>query len=84
MKRSHHKVLKAGHRSVVELPRGRSSRKVIAELGNTMTESTFVDDFDLNDESFGAEISVEKLSLLTRDDIYSGLQQALPPGLRKA
>ena len=41
-----------------------------------------IDNIDLNDETVDVDISVEKLSLLTREDIYAGLQQALPPGLR--
>ncbi|WP_329780040.1 type VII secretion AAA-ATPase EccA [[Mycobacterium] nativiensis] len=61
-------------RNIIEAAQKTRDLRVISDLG--------VDDFDLNDESFGSEISVEKLSLLTRDDIYSGLQQALPPGLR--
>lgn len=61
-------------RNIVEAAEGVRDLRVMSDFG--------IDDIDLGSDDIGAEISVEKLTLLTRDDVSAGLQQALPPGLR--
>lgn len=61
-------------RNIVEAAEGVRDLRVMSDFG--------IDDIDLGSDDIGVEISVEKLTLLTRDDVYAGLQQALPPGLR--
>lgn len=61
-------------RNIVEAAERIRDLRVMSDFG--------INDIDLNDENVDVDISVEKLSLLTREDISTGLQQALPPGLR--
>ncbi|MGV7724224.1 type VII secretion AAA-ATPase EccA [Mycobacterium kansasii] len=61
-------------RNVVEAAEGVRDLRVMSDFG--------IDDIELGSDDIGADISVEKLTLLTCEDIYAGLQQALPPGLR--
>lgn len=61
-------------RNVVEAAERVRDLRVMNDFG--------IDDIDLHDETVDVDISIEKLSLLTREDISTGLQHALPPGLR--
>lgn len=61
-------------RNVVEAAEGVRDLRVMSDFG--------IDEIELGSDDVGADISVEKLTLLTREDVYAGLQQALPPGLR--
>lgn len=59
---------------MVEAAEGVRDLRVMSDFG--------IDEIELGSDDVGADISVEKLTLLTREDVYAGLQQALPPGLR--
>lgn len=61
-------------RNIVEAAQRVRDLRVMNDFG--------IDDIDLHDETVDVDISIEELSLLTREDIHTGLQQALPPGLR--
>ncbi|MGV7303008.1 AAA family ATPase [Mycobacterium kansasii] len=61
-------------RNIVEAAEGVRDLRVMSDFG--------IDDIELGSDDIGADISVERLTLLTREDLYAGLQQALPPGLR--
>lgn len=61
-------------RNIIEAAERVRDLRVMSEFG--------IDDIEIGGENVGTEISVEALTLLTREDIYTGLQQALPPGLR--
>ena len=61
-------------RNIVEAAEKVRDLRVISDFG--------IDNIDLNDETIDVDIPVEKLSLLTHEDIGAALQQALPPGLR--
>ncbi|WP_204805747.1 type VII secretion AAA-ATPase EccA [Mycobacterium riyadhense] len=61
-------------RNIVEAAERVRDLRVMSESG--------LDGSDLSDENINVDISVEKLVLLTREDVSTGLQQALPPGLR--
>lgn len=61
-------------RNIVEAAERARDLRVMSDFG--------IDDTTLDDENIATDISVENLVLLTREDVYTGLQQALPPGLR--
>lgn len=61
-------------RNIVEAAERARDLRVMSDFG--------IDESALDDENIATDISVENLVLLTRDDVYTGLQQALPPGLR--
>lgn len=73
-------------RTIDVLNNGRFVRNIVEAAERVrdlrvMSESD-LDGSDLSDENINVDISVEKLVLLTREDVSTGLQQALPPGLR--
>lgn len=73
-------------RTIDDLNNGRFVRNIVEaaeRVRDLRVMSDFgIDDIELGSDTIDTDISVEKLTLLTREDIYAGLQQALPPGLR--
>lgn len=61
-------------RNIVEAAERVRDLRVMSDFG--------IDDIELGSDTVGTDISVEKLTLLTRQDIDNGLREALPPGLR--
>lgn len=61
-------------RNVVEKAQGVRDERIIGDFG--------LHDIDLSDAAAGADVPIEAISLLTKDDVAEGLRDALPPGLR--
>ncbi|PBA68963.1 AAA family ATPase [Mycobacterium avium] len=74
-------------RTIDDLNNGRYVRNIIekaqAARDLRVMDGHGLDDFDLSDHTFGESIPANDLLLLTRDDIWNGLQDATPPRFRK-
>lgn len=74
-------------RTIDDLNNGRYVRNIIekaqAARDLRVMDGHGLDDFDLSDHTFGESIPANDLLLLTRDDVWNGLQDATPPRFRK-
>jgi type VII secretion ATPase EccA len=61
-------------RNIVEASQNFRDLRVVTDLD--------IGSIDLNDDTVEVDVSLDKLSLLTREDLHSGLQQVLPPAFR--
>lgn len=73
-------------RTIDTLNNGRFVRNVI-EKAQAVRDERIIGDFglhdiDLSDDAAGADVPMDAMSLLTKDDLADGLHEALPPGLR--
>ena len=74
-------------RTIDDLNNGRYVRNIIekaqAARDLRVMDGHGLDDFALSDHTFGESIPANDLLLLTRDDVWNGLQDATPPRFRK-